>query len=73
MPTAPGNCDGILWKSGKACDIIGQTAHMSHPAPQEEKQHHFLFHIFRMDQAENPMPPKRAESLFNYLMHVLHQ
>ena len=26
-----------------------------------EPRRHFLYHIFRMDKAEHPMPPRRAE------------
>ena len=33
----------------------------------ERNEHHFLFHIFRMDREENPMPLLRAESLLLYL------
>jgi len=37
----------------------------------ETKKHHFLFHIFRMDKAENPMPKNRAEALLQYLKSVV--
>lgn len=37
----------------------------------ERNEHHFLFHIFRLDRAENPMPRSRAESLLQYLKHFL--
>lgn len=30
-------------------------------------RHHFLYHIFRMDKAENPMPPSRAETVLQYV------
>ena len=33
----------------------------------ERKEHHFLFHIFRMDKAENPMPKNKAAELFQLL------
>ena len=33
----------------------------------DRNEHHFLFHIFRLDRAENPMPRSRAESLLQYL------
>ena len=36
----------------------------------ETKRHHFLFHIFRMDKAENPMPQNRVEILLHYLKSV---
>ena len=36
----------------------------------QETQRHFLFHIFRMDKAENPMPQKQAENLLRYLKSV---
>ena len=36
----------------------------------ERKEHHFLFHIFRMDKEENPMPQNRAEPLLRYLKKV---
>ncbi len=37
----------------------------------ERNEHHFLFHIFRLDREENPMPRSRAESLLQYLKHFL--
>ncbi len=40
------------------------------PEIHETGQHHFLFHIFRMDKAENPMPQNRAELLLQYLKNV---
>ena len=36
----------------------------------ETKRHHFLFHIFRMDKAENPMPQNQATALLHYLKSV---
>ena len=36
-----------------------------------QKQHHFLFHIFRLDKAQNPMPSDRIKSLLRYLKKVL--
>lgn len=38
---------------------------------QEQKKHHFLFHIFRLDKAENPMPHTRAEALLRHLKNVV--
>ena len=29
--------------------------------------HHFLFHVFRMDKEENPMPTPQAENLLHQL------
>ena len=40
------------------------------PELHETKRHHFLFHIFRMDKTENPMPQSRAETLLHYLKSV---
>ena len=40
------------------------------PTMHENKQHHFLFHIFKMDKAENPMPQKTMEALLHYLKSV---
>ena len=40
------------------------------PEMRETKRHHFLFHIFRMDKAENPMPQNQAETLLHYLKSV---
>ena len=40
------------------------------PEMHETKRHHFLFHIFRMDKAENPMPQNQAETLLHYLKSV---
>lgn len=37
---------------------------------REAKRHHFLFHIFKMDKAENPMPQSQAETLLHYLKSV---
>ena len=37
---------------------------------QENRQRHFLFHIFRMDKAENPMPKPQVESLMQYLKNI---
>ena len=36
----------------------------------DQRQHHYLFHIFRMDKAENPMPESRAETLLKCLRTV---
>ena len=36
----------------------------------ERNEHHFLFHIFRMDREENPMPRLKAESLLQYLKEL---
>ena len=33
----------------------------------ERNEHHFLFHIFRLDREENPMPRLKAESLLQKL------
>ena len=33
-------------------------------------QRNFLFNIFSMDKAENPMPKKRAEALLEYLKTI---
>ena len=33
----------------------------------ERDEHHFLFHIFRLDREENPMPRSKAEGLLRYL------
>ena len=41
------------------------------PEKNETKRHHFLFHIFQMDQAENPMPQNQAEALLHYLKRLL--
>lgn len=38
--------------------------------PQKQRQHHFLFYIFNMDKAENPMPQSGADTLLHYLKHV---
>ena len=37
----------------------------------DQRQHHYLFHIFRMDKDENPMPQNKVESLLQYLKNVL--
>ena len=39
--------------------------------PPEQRPHHFLFHIFAMDKAENTMPPVLAEELLNRLKTAL--
>lgn len=31
----------------------------------------FLYHIFKMDKDENPMPQNKVESLLQYLKNVL--
>lgn len=31
------------------------------------RQRHFLFHVFRMDKEENPMPTNQAEALLQRL------
>ena len=36
----------------------------------ERNEHHFLFHIFRLDREENPMPRTRAESLLQCLKQL---
>ena len=36
-----------------------------------EKQHHFLFHIFRMDKAENSLSDKQAETMLQRLKKLL--
>ena len=41
------------------------------PVIQETKQHHFLFHVFKMDKAEHPMPKNQADSLMQYLKNVV--
>ena len=40
------------------------------PEMRETKRHHFLFHIFKIDKAENPMPQNQAETLLHYLKRV---
>lgn len=40
------------------------------PEMREAKRHYFLFHIFKMDKAENPMPQSQAETLLHYLKSV---
>lgn len=40
---------------------------------QENTRHHFLYHIFRMDKAENPMPHSRALSLGQLLKQVFRE
>lgn len=37
---------------------------------EETKRHHFLFHVFRMDKAANPMPPGRVNTLLHCLKCV---
>ena len=37
---------------------------------QEQPKRHFLFHIFRMDKEEHPMPKKQADSLLVQLKTV---
>ena len=37
----------------------------------EQRPHHFLFHIFTMDKAENPMPLVRVEELLKRLKTAL--
>lgn len=40
--------------------------------PEEnEKKYHFLFHIFRMDKAENTLPAKQAETMLQRLRKLL--
>ena len=36
----------------------------------DRNEHHFLFHIFRLDREENPMPRNRAESLLQSLKQL---
>ena len=36
----------------------------------ERNEHHFLFHIFRLDREENPMPRLKAESLLQCLKQL---
>ena len=36
----------------------------------ERDEHHFLFHIFRLDREENPMPRNKAEGLLRYLKQI---
>lgn len=31
---------------------------------------HFLYHIFRMDKAENPMPEEKKQSLLRWLQSI---
>ena len=38
---------------------------------QAPKRHHFLFYVFQMDKAENPMPKLQAENLLHYLKSIL--
>ena len=38
-----------------------------------QRQHHFLFHIFRMDKAEHPMPEHRAVRLLSRLKQPVPQ
>lgn len=40
------------------------------PAMSEDKRHHFLFHIFRMDKEENPMPSNRADLVLQLLKSI---
>ena len=42
---------------------------MTHPESTKNNNsgHHFLFHIFRMDKEENPMPQLKAETLLNQI------
>lgn len=40
------------------------------PNLPDQRQHHFLFHIFRMDKEENPMPTARAEILMKLLRSI---
>lgn len=40
------------------------------PKEQKSTRNHFLFHIFRMDKDDNPMPRIRAESLMDFLKKV---
>ena len=40
------------------------------PAAREEKGRHFLFHIFRIDKEENPMPLPQANALLQFLRTV---
>ena len=37
----------------------------------EKKRKHFLFYIFKMDKAENPMSQKNTESLLLYLKNII--
>ena len=36
-----------------------------------EPQKHFLFHIFRMDKADNPMPANRAAAVLQAIRAIL--
>ena len=38
---------------------------------QETVHRHFLYHIFRMDKDENPMPKKHAEHMLQFLNCVI--
>ena len=40
------------------------------PEMHETKRHHFLFHIFKKDKAEHPMPQNQAATLLHYLKSV---
>ena len=40
---------------------------------KQENRHHFLYHIFRMDKAENPMPGNRALPLRQLLKQVFQE
>ena len=33
----------------------------------EQKKHHFLFYIFKIDKEQNPIPKPKAESLFEQI------
>ena len=35
------------------------------------KRHHFLYYVFKIDKAENPMPPNKSEKLLNSLKKLL--
>ncbi len=37
----------------------------------ECRKHHFLYHIFRIDKAENPMPRRWAENLLEQITGFL--
>ena len=37
---------------------------------EQEERYQFLYHIFRLDMEENPMPQMRVEKLLQYLKRI---
>ena len=56
---------GIPYPSDDKKEETGLTC--CEPEPAEKMPCHFLFHIFRMDKAETPMPKNKAAELFQLL------